>query len=195
MLGSKIKQAREEKGMTQAQLAKLLGISATAVVRYENNTRRPNIEMLKKISEVLDKPIEFFIDDSEHSHDKSEDTQEIRSVFSERLRYLRVMRGLQQKDVADALGLNPATYGMYERGEREPSLEVLYKLAEFFEIPMDFLFGRIPLECFDDINFRKIEPKYLWLFSWLVSKNVEPEEIMMALRFIREIKEFNKCKE
>lgn len=55
------------------------------------------------------------------------------------LRELREKRGLYQKDVAAAIGVDRTTYVKYERGDSEPSHAVLKQLAEFFGVSTDYL--------------------------------------------------------
>lgn len=58
------------------------------------------------------------------------------------LRRLREARGLFQKDVASAIGVDRTTYVKYERGDSEPSFQILEKLADFFNVSVDYLLGR-----------------------------------------------------
>ena len=55
--------------------------------------------------------------------------------------YRQAMK-LSQKDVADALGIGRAAYSHYESGRREPNIEMLLKLADFFHVTVDDLLGR-----------------------------------------------------
>ena len=59
-----------------------------------------------------------------------------------RLRELREAKGLYQKDVAAAIGVDRTTYVKYERGTSEPSYNILSKLAEYFNVSVDYLLGR-----------------------------------------------------
>lgn len=61
-LGLKIQSAREEKGMSQEQLAHALGCSQSALSNYEKGKRRLYLNQLEKLSEVLDKPIDYFVE-------------------------------------------------------------------------------------------------------------------------------------
>ncbi|NPV89255.1 MAG: helix-turn-helix domain-containing protein [Firmicutes bacterium] len=45
-LGERLKQLRKEKGLTQAELAKAVGLSKSAIIQYENNKRNPNFNAL-----------------------------------------------------------------------------------------------------------------------------------------------------
>ena len=61
--------------------------------------------------------------------------------FSERLVELRNERGLRQKDVADSLAIAQPTYALYEAGKREPSFNMLIRIACYFEVTTDYLLG------------------------------------------------------
>ena len=58
--GEKLKQKREEKGLTQTELALEVGVTQSAIVRFENDTRIPTIPMAKQFAKALDcEPTEF----------------------------------------------------------------------------------------------------------------------------------------
>lgn len=61
-----------------------------------------------------------------------------------RLRELREKRGLSMKDVAKALEIPYTTYVNYEKGTREPNIEALFRLADFFGVSIDTLLGHYP---------------------------------------------------
>lgn len=62
--GIKLRDARKEKKMTQQELADRLSISKSMISRYEAEKNEPDIETMKSISQILEKPIEFFVPDS-----------------------------------------------------------------------------------------------------------------------------------
>ena len=62
--------------------------------------------------------------------------------FCERLRTLRTNKGLSQQDFAKQLGISKSSVNMYERGEREPSFEMLELIADYFNVDMDYLLGK-----------------------------------------------------
>ncbi|MBR5145215.1 MAG: helix-turn-helix transcriptional regulator [Clostridia bacterium] len=63
-------------------------------------------------------------------------------VLYERIKKVRLENGLTQQQVAQALGLNSVTYLRYEKGQRQMPLELLPKLADLFDVTLDYLFGR-----------------------------------------------------
>lgn len=77
---------------------------------------------------------------------------------------LRKSKNLLQKEVAFACGITTAAYGSYEKGDREPTLETLSKLADFFGVTVDELLGRTP-QLFDDARVER--PEVLDLFEQL----------------------------
>ena len=59
-----------------------------------------------------------------------------------RLRELRKQKGYSQQQLADHLHLSRSSIEMYESGERDPSTETKEAIADFFNVNMDYLFGR-----------------------------------------------------
>lgn len=64
------------------------------------------------------------------------------SEFPGRLMRLRERRRMNRKAMGECCGLSKNIIGMYERGEKEPSLKTLIKIADFFEVSTDYLLGR-----------------------------------------------------
>ena len=65
MLGEKIKKYREEKKMTQAEVAKVLEVKPATISKYEAGTLEPNIESLKKLAELFDVSIDELLKEDE----------------------------------------------------------------------------------------------------------------------------------
>jgi len=106
-------------------------------------------------------------------------------MFGKRLAYLRGDK--TQEEVAKALGLSRARYAHYEQGRSEPSLELLEKMADYFDVSVDYLLGRTndPEEyvSLDSPEIRAIarklknaSPQKLDLFHKLVDSMVEEAE-------------------
>lgn len=74
---------------------------------------------------------------------------------------LRKNKKLLQREVAFACDITTAAYGSYEKGDREPTLETLGKLADFFDVTVDELLGRSP-QLFDDARVPKTEVQDLF---------------------------------
>lgn len=64
------------------------------------------------------------------------------SNFSNRLKQLRNNRRISQEKLGKLIGMSKSSVNMYERGEREPGLETLEALADFFNVDLDYLLGK-----------------------------------------------------
>lgn len=64
------------------------------------------------------------------------------SRFPEMIRELRRDKGVSQQRIANYLNVSQVAYSKYETGKNEPSNDVLLKLADYFNVSVDFLLGR-----------------------------------------------------
>ena len=64
------------------------------------------------------------------------------SLLSSRINELRTSRNLLQQTVSEDLGISLKSFQRYERGEREPTSSTLLALADYFNVPLDYLVGR-----------------------------------------------------
>jgi len=65
---------------------------------------------------------------------------DIKESISDRIRRLRIQKGISQKEFADQVGLHPAQYNRYEKGENVPATETLGKLADALGVSVDYLY-------------------------------------------------------
>lgn len=61
-----------------------------------------------------------------------------------RIAVLRTERGLSRQELASAIGVNYQTIGYLERGDYSPSLDLAFRISEFFSIPVEAVFSRQP---------------------------------------------------
>lgn len=64
------------------------------------------------------------------------------SQFSIRLKEIRAASGKKQREAAEYLGIQLRSYQAYESGDREPDIDNLIALADFFNVSLDWLTGR-----------------------------------------------------
>lgn len=62
--------------------------------------------------------------------------------YGDKLRNLREKLGLSQKELTDRLNINRSTYARYETSSTQPDFDTLKKLADFFEVSIDYILGR-----------------------------------------------------
>lgn len=62
--------------------------------------------------------------------------------FGRLIKELRIERGLTIKQVATTIEVNVRAYNYYEQAMREPSLETLKRICDYFDVSADYLLGR-----------------------------------------------------
>ena len=60
-----------------------------------------------------------------------------------RIKELRNEKGITQADLAKILKISDRAVGYYETGDREPDYTTLLKIAEYFDVSIDYLLGRV----------------------------------------------------
>ncbi len=66
-------------------------------------------------------------------------------MSTNRIKDLREDRDLRQTDVAEATGIDQRTLSNYETGKTNPDSFALIRLADFFDVSIDYLLGRTNL--------------------------------------------------
>ena len=67
----------------------------------------------------------------------------MQTAFSQVLTELRHQRGMSQKQAAADLGISQALLSHYENGAREPRLEFVMKVCDYYGVTADRLLGRV----------------------------------------------------
>ena len=57
--------------------------------------------------------------------------------MGEKLKIIRVQKGLSQQDVADRLGLTRSAIGFYEAGKRTVDIKTLFKMCDIYNIDIN----------------------------------------------------------
>lgn len=68
-----------------------------------------------------------------------------RKLFN-RISLLRIERNVSRKELAEAIGVNFQTVGYLEREEYNPSLDLAFKISEYFDLPVELIFSTKPLK-------------------------------------------------
>ena len=61
--------------------------------------------------------------------------------FNERLKELRISKGLSQEQLSKATGISSTAICYYETGQRVPNANVIIALSKFFNVSSDYLLG------------------------------------------------------
>lgn len=76
--GTRVKELRKRKGITQVELARKLGVTQRGISYYENETDNPSMEIIEKIAAALEVPKRLLIEYEEQAF--KEEPQPIRSL-------------------------------------------------------------------------------------------------------------------
>ena len=80
------------------------------------------------------------------------------------LKKYRELAGMTQYQMAAKLHLGETTYGNYERGVREPDIDTLKRICDYFHVSMDVMVGRQiknPQTSVDDVSSMQEDIKYI----------------------------------
>ena len=80
---------------------------------------------------------------------------ESRKLYN-RISLLRKERNISRKDLAGEIGVNFQTVGYLEREEYNPSLDLAFKISEYFNLPLEFIFSTSPMKPLSQELFEKI---------------------------------------
>jgi len=69
LISKKIKKARNEKNLTQEELAEKLDVTVSYICQVERGKKKFNLKRIVEISKILEKPIDYFIDGYEPEND------------------------------------------------------------------------------------------------------------------------------
>lgn len=85
-------------------------------------------------------------------------------MLGERIKSLRGEKHITQQQLADYLAVGKSTIGMWENEKREPDIETLVKIAEYFCVSIDYLAGKTDQKL-DDKTWDKYAAKFESAFN------------------------------
>lgn len=113
------------------------------------------------------------------------------NTLGQKIRELRIEKGLEQKELATILQVHKGTISNWENDKRSPDNEMLSKISTYFDVPVDYLLGKIDkatykkameiLDTFlnngisiDDISLSKLE-KVIKMYSIMTGTSTEKD--------------------
>lgn len=146
--GEVLKGLREEKGVTQKEVARACGFTPTCICQLESGTRNPTGSTIRELANYFDCSADFLL---ELENDLGVKTysptvltlnkEELRK-FTMRLKELRHEKNLTQRELAQILSITIPTLSHWECGYQEPSNKDLLAISDTFNVSVDYLLGR-----------------------------------------------------
>lgn len=62
-------------------------------------------------------------------------------IFYKRIRQLRLLNKLTAREFGEIFNISPSTVSLYESGKRVPSIDLIVKIAKYFNVSTDYLLG------------------------------------------------------
>lgn len=110
------------------------------------------------------------------------------------IKYVREHKGITQKQCADTLGITLRAWQTYEQGVSEPKQELLCRIADMFNVSLDYLLGRETREpdtidkLVGEFNMSALEKKILEGYLDLPD-NLRGDFMEFLQRSVREVRE------
>lgn len=113
-------------------------------------------------------------------------------MLSEKLTQLRSQKNVTQQQMADMLDITRPAYTAYESGTRKPEYDSLIKIADYFQVSIDFLLGRTSNKQFNQSVAKKNTTNFDGNKEQLT--NEETEYLKMSLEVFRRYNETKRKK-
>ena len=144
----KLKMLRKKKGLTQQEVAELVHVERGVYTKWELGKSNPNYENLSMLACIFDVSLDYLLGDyleiskERYLKLKKQKEEEKKNLFSVRLKELRLQHGFSQEELAEKIGIKQNSYSDWEHGKCKPNYEKIEKIADFFGVSLDWLFGR-----------------------------------------------------
>lgn len=142
MFGKRIVELRKRRGLTQAELARSIGISRSSLSLYEIEKREPDIETLNKLASLFEIPVGYILGNDTTSDTISRPENQI-GGYDNSINHWIAKTGFSNKEIADKLGISEDLLLDYI-GERVAiPYQILITLSEICDVSTDCLLGII----------------------------------------------------
>lgn len=133
-MSNRLKVLRKEKGLTQADLAKVLNTNQSQYGKYENGKTNLSIENAKILAEYFGVSIPYLLGlDDDSCIDGSKNMTPFQILVKN--------SKLSLKEISEATGIGYSTLGNYNQGSRSPNAKNAQILAEYFGVSIPYLLG------------------------------------------------------
>lgn len=135
----RLKELREQSGLTQKQVAEHLDITQSAYAQWETGKLNPKKETIQKFADLFNVSYDYLWHGTSELQTTSVIIETNSGTFPERLRQLRTEADLTQQQLADIVGTTQQNIAFWETGRQRPKQPSLIKLANYFNVSIDYL--------------------------------------------------------
>lgn len=151
MIGRRIKELRTENGLTQQELAKILNVSSMSISFYENEQRKPDSEFIIACSRFFDVSTDYLLG---KTYKRRIPREERFGAFSKRLKHVRELKGISQRQAAEDLNISQQNLSYYENG-RDAGYGLLVRMARYYDVTVEYLIGASPVMQRENVDINK----------------------------------------
>ena len=141
-IGTKLKALRNEKGITQQELAILTGLSKSAIIDYENNLRDPNAKAMRALENYFCVSAEYLYGETDvNSYYQDEEKEFIRGLISGKLeQYITYSSKCSKAETQTFNGLLLSTFNLI--------LNIISNFDDFEDVAQDEKICEKWFECY-----------------------------------------------
>ena len=165
----RLRQARKRQGLTQEELGKKSGLSTYTIQRYEYGRLNPKKDTVAKLATALNLGYNYtksgepyfytFVDtvpSPEYENAEDFNKEQCRnaiekaledvtlSMIGEKIKTVRLQKGVSQAALAKCLGVSSAMIYQYEVGKKKPKVETLSKIAGALGVDLKVFYDDLP---------------------------------------------------
>lgn len=141
-IAEKIAAKRKEKGWTQRELAHFLHVSDKNVSKWECGRSVPDIFYLKRLADLFGVTVDYFV--------KAGEVADIGKDVGRKIAFLREKDGKTVRELAERFSTDEKTVEQWERGEILPDIFTLKRLADLFDVTLEYFIGTERIEQIDE---------------------------------------------
>lgn len=134
--GNKIKKLRKEKGLTQSQLAEMMGTTQSTIYKYEKGLRSVPMGVLQNFADIFETSVDLLIDTPATIELNYRDIETGKKLSS-----LRESHNLTRSELSQELNIPVYSLANFESGISTIPIDILIKLSSYFNISIDELVG------------------------------------------------------
>ena len=120
--------------------------------------------------------------------EKNLEKQRLKNALSDSLKELLKENDMKQKELAEKIGVSPTIVNAYYNAEKIPSVEIVYKIAEVFNVSMDWLYKRTENR---DVSFKGIESMEFKTYSDVIKTIEKMKKVRIMETSLMGIGNFN----